>query len=182
VGQVLQLAIPKKDAASLKERGVGFIVSSLARINGFVLRNYFAQQSPVSQHAPDAQQAASQTQGPPASHAQPSSAQAQFAHTQAAPQQQSAPAFAEPKLVVPTRAAMAKEANAAKPKMTDFIFKLQNMFTNGPSATYLRPYERNTGAQHRGARCRSFSYARCNKRFARQVREPADRREACCSQ
>jgi hypothetical protein len=41
-----------------------------------------------SQHAPEAQQAASQTQGPPASQAQPSSTQAQSAHAQALPQQQ----------------------------------------------------------------------------------------------
>jgi uncharacterized membrane protein len=117
----------RKDAAYLKERGVGFIfiVSSLARINEFVLRDYFTQQLLLSQHAPEAQQAASQTHGPPASHAQPSSAQAQFAHTQAAPQQQLASAFALPKEVAANTPATARTTNATKPRMTDFISKLQ---------------------------------------------------------
>jgi hypothetical protein len=101
-----------------------------ARINGFVLHDYFTQQSPVSQHAPEAQQAASQTQGPPASQVQPNSAHAQFAHTQAAPQQQSAAAFALPKEVAANTPATARTTKATKPRMTDFICKApKNMFT-----------------------------------------------------
>ena len=66
-----------------------------------------------SQHAPLAQQAASHTQGPPASQAQPSSAQAQSSQTHAAPQQQPALAAAveESAEVVP---AVTKPSSAAR--------------------------------------------------------------------
>jgi hypothetical protein len=89
-----------------------------------------APQVPPSQqsHAPDAQQPASQTHGPPLSHAQPNSSQAQFVQLHAAPQQQLAVCLpAEENAGAANTAAREK---MTKPKNTAIYFNMISFLKN----------------------------------------------------
>lgn len=82
-----------------------------------------APQVPPSQqlHAPEAQQPASQTHGPPLSQAQPSSTQAQSVQLHAAPQQQLACLLAEERAGAANTAA---SETVTKPKNAAMYFNM----------------------------------------------------------
>jgi hypothetical protein len=123
-----------------------------------------APQVPPSQqsHAPEAQQPASQTHGPPLSQAQPSSTQAQSVQLQAAPQQQLACLFADERAGAANTAA---SETVTKPKIAAIYFNMIQFLKTCISQNK----EQNTCAQRQTSARSGIQFRQTQKAICKEV-------------